>query len=431
MHDVSTGDAVRAWITAHALRLSAAFVVLLGWLLLPLGAAAVLRTVVVTALALVQVRKEKRHPTAVGTFTEPVSILVPAYNEEANIAATMTSLLTSRYPDFEVIVIDDGSTDRTAEILAEFAGRATVLRQANSGKAAALNTGIRHARHGVIVMVDGDTVFEPGTLAALVAPMSRAGVGAVAGNTKVANRRGLLGRWQHLEYVIGMNLDRRMFQLLDCMPTVPGAVGAFRRAALADAGGNVPTRTLAEDTDLTMAVNLAGWEVVYAGTAIAWTEAPSTVRALARQRFRWSYGTIQAMWAHRRSIRPVRRHLHGRGHVGSRGIPYLAMFQVAQPLVAPVIDLYLIYALLFLDIRTVLAVWVVMTLLQLLSAWIALRLDGESARPLWALPATQIFYRQLLYVVVLQSLASALAGARLRWHQPPRAGAAAAQMQQL
>ena len=428
MHPVSAGESIRAWITVHAVRISAAFVVILGWLLLPLGALAVLRTVVVTALALAQVRKEKRRPSAVGDFQGPVSILVPAYNEEANIAATLTSLLSSRYPDFEVIVVDDGSTDRTPDVLATFADRATVLRQPNSGKAAALNTGIRHARHDVLVMVDGDTVFEPDTLAALVAPMWRHDVGAVAGNTKVANRRGLLGRWQHLEYVIGMNLDRRMFQLLDCMPTVPGAVGAFRRAALADAGGGVPTRTLAEDTDLTMAVNLAGWEVVYAARAIAWTEAPSTVSALARQRFRWSYGTMQAMWAHRRSIRPVRG--HGRGHVGSRGIPYLVMFQVAQPLFAPIIDLYLIYALLFLDLRTVVLVWLVMTVLQLLSAWIALRLDRESARPLWALPVTQIFYRQLLYIVVLQSVASALSGARLRWHQPPRAGAAAAQLQQ-
>jgi cellulose synthase/poly-beta-1,6-N-acetylglucosamine synthase-like glycosyltransferase len=351
---------------------------------------------------------------------------VPAYNEEANIAATVTSLLASDYPEFEVIVVDDGSTDATQDILLDFVDRVTVLRQPNGGKAVALNLGISRARHDIVVLVDGDTVFQPSTLAALVAPMSDPAVGAVAGNTKVANRRGLLGRWQHLEYVIGMNLDRRMFQLLDCMPTVPGAVGGFRRQALLEVAGGVPSRTLAEDTDLTMAINLAGWRVVYAAKAIAWTEAPSTTSALARQRFRWCYGTMQAMWAHRRTVRPVTG--SGRGHVGSRGIPYLVMFQVFQPFLAPIIDLYLIYALVFLDVRTALVVWVSLTVLQLLSAAVALRLDHESLRCLWALPTTQIFYRQLLYVVVLQSVASAISGSRLRWHQPPRSGAAARQM---
>ena len=401
------------------------FLHVLGWLLLPLGILTVLRTVVVTVLALVQARSERRTSGRADPFRGPVTVIVAAYNEEANIAATLTSLLASDYPDFEVVVVDDGSTDATADILAGFAGRVTVLRQPNGGKASALTNGLRRARHDVIVMVDGDTVFEPTTLAALVAPMSDPTVGAVAGNTKVANRRGMLGRWQHLEYVIGMNLDRRMFQLLDCMPTVPGAVGAFRREALAEVRG-VPTRTLAEDTDLTMAINLSGWRVVYAGDAIAWTEAPSDIRALARQRFRWCYGTMQAMWAHRRSIRPAGG--TGSGHVGSRGIPYLVMFQVVQPFIAPVIDLYLIYALIFLDFRSALIVWGGLTALQLLSAWVALRLDGESTRSLWALPTTQFVYRQLLYVVVLQSVASALSGSRLRRHQPPRTGAAARQM---
>jgi cellulose synthase/poly-beta-1,6-N-acetylglucosamine synthase-like glycosyltransferase/peptidoglycan/xylan/chitin deacetylase (PgdA/CDA1 family) len=423
---VSTTRSAMAWLSQHVLRTSVGFTSWFGWLLLLLGILTVLRTVVVTVLALVQERSERRKSVREEPFRDPVTIIVAAFNEEANIAATLTSLLASDHPDLEVIVVDDGSTDGTADILADFAHRVTVLRQRNGGKAAALTYGLSRARHEVIVMVDGDTVFEPTTLAALVAPMSDPAVGAVAGNTKIANRGGMLGRWQHLEYVIGMNLDRRMFQLLDCMPTVPGAVGAFRRAAFAGVRGGVPSRTLAEDTDLTMAINLSGWRVVYAADAIAWTEAPSGIRALAKQRFRWCYGTMQAMWVHRRSVRPVSG--RGSGHVGSRGIPYLATFQVVQPLFAPVIDLYLFYALLFVDVRTALLVWIGFTALQLFSAWVALRLDGESAKSLWAVPTTQFVYRQLLYLVVLQSVASALSGSRLRWHQPPRTGAAARQL---
>jgi cellulose synthase/poly-beta-1,6-N-acetylglucosamine synthase-like glycosyltransferase/peptidoglycan/xylan/chitin deacetylase (PgdA/CDA1 family) len=426
MPAASSTAVVVAWLAGHAVRDSVAFVRIIGWLLLPLGIVTVLRTVLVTGLALIQVRSERRDSGRAAPYRGPVSIVVPAYNEEANIVATVSSLLASDYPTFEVIVVDDGSTDSTPDLLAGLADRVRVLRQRNSGKATALNYGVAHARHDVVVMVDGDTVFEPATLAALVAPMSDPGVGAVAGNTKVANRRGLLGRWQHLEYVIGMNLDRRMFQLLDCMPTVPGAVGAFRREALFEATNGVPTRTLAEDTDLTMAINLSGWRVVYAARAIAWTEAPSKTSALARQRFRWCYGTLQAMWAHRRSVRPVAG--SGVGHVGSRGIPYLVMFQVLQPLLAPMIDLYLIYAFVFLDVRAALIAWGVFIALQMLSACVALRLDGESLRTVWALPITQFYYRQLLYLVVLQSVASAISGSRLRWHQPPRSGAAARQM---
>src|SRR5204862_6245274 len=167
-------------------------------------------------------------------------------------------------PEVEGIVVDAGSTDGTGEPV-EGLGLpcVRVLRQANAGKAAALNLGIGAARHDVVVMVDADTVFEPRTLHALVAPLRDGAVGAVAGNTKVGNRKGLLGRWQHIEYVMGFNLDRRLYDVLQCMPTVPGAIGAFRRQALEDVDG-VSAATLAEDTDLTIAIGRAGWQVVYA-----------------------------------------------------------------------------------------------------------------------------------------------------------------------
>ena len=138
----------------------------------------------------------------------------------------------------------------------------TLVRQENAGKPAALNAGIRAARHDLIVLVDGDTRFEPDTVRALVQPFADPDVGAVSGNAKVGNRRGLLGRWQHIEYVMGFNLDRRLYDVFQCMPTVPGAAGAFRRTTLADVGG-VSDDTLAEDTDLTVAVVRAGWRVVY------------------------------------------------------------------------------------------------------------------------------------------------------------------------
>ncbi len=351
-----------------------------------------------------------------------VSVIVPAYNESANIAATVRSLVASDYPRLEVIVVDDGSTDGTGEIVRSLGVRGVyVLRQPNAGKPAALNNGIAHARGDLLVMADGDTVFEPDAIGQLVQPFADPEVGAVAGNTKVANRRGLLGRWQHLEYVVGCNLDRRVFDVAECMPTVPGAIGAFRREAVRDAGG-ISTQTLAEDTDFTMAVVRAGWRVVYEPNAVAWTEVPGTIRQLWRQRYRWCYGTMQSMWKHRRSV------VEGRssGRLGRRGLAYLLMFQVLLPLASPAVDVYALGGLLFLPLTRVLAVWAGFTVAQMLAAAYALWLDRERLGPLWTIPLQQIVYRQMMYLVVIQSTVMALTGGRLRWHRLVRTGAATA-----
>jgi cellulose synthase/poly-beta-1,6-N-acetylglucosamine synthase-like glycosyltransferase/peptidoglycan/xylan/chitin deacetylase (PgdA/CDA1 family) len=399
-----------------------------GWLargLTALMVAAValsaVRLAVQLVCARVHVRRVRRRAREPLRYLGPVSVVVPAYNESANIAATVQSLLASDYPWVEVIVVDDGSTDGTAGIVERLRlPNVRVVRQANAGKPAALNTGIAHARGDILVLVDGDTVFAPDAVGRLVQPLHDPDVGAVSGNTKVANRRGLLGRWQHLEYVIGFNLDRRMFDVLRCMPTVPGAIGAFRRAAVVDVGG-VSGQTLAEDTDFTMALIRAGWRVVYTPDAVAWTEAPASLKQLWRQRYRWCYGTMQAMWKHRRSL--VERGAAGR--LGRRGLAYLLLFQVALPLCACMVDVYGVYGLLFLPPAKVAAVWAGFTLLQVATAAYALRLDGERYGPLWTLPFQQVVYRQLMYLVVIQSTVMALAGDRLRWHRMVRIGAVA------
>jgi cellulose synthase/poly-beta-1,6-N-acetylglucosamine synthase-like glycosyltransferase len=262
-------------------------------------------------------------------------------------------------------------------------------------------------------------VLAPDAVGRLVQGFGDPDVGAVSGNAKVANRRGLLGRWQHLEYVMGFNLDRRMFEIGRCMPTVPGAIGGFRRRALLEVGG-VAGDTLAEDTDLTMAVVRAGWRVTYREDAIAWTEAPSTLHGLWRQRYRWCYGTIQAMWKHRRAL--VEGGASGR--LGRRGLGYLILFQLLLPLAAPVVDVYSLYGLVFRPAVQVAVVWLGLVAAQGLTAAYALRLDRERFGPLWTLPLQQIVYRQLMYLVVVHSVVTALAGIRLRWHRIARTGEA-------
>jgi cellulose synthase/poly-beta-1,6-N-acetylglucosamine synthase-like glycosyltransferase/peptidoglycan/xylan/chitin deacetylase (PgdA/CDA1 family) len=407
----------RGTIFVFSVRVAYALTTVVSVVLIVIAALVVLRALLLFALATRHVRL--RRARVVGRHQPTVAMVVPAFNEEVGIERAVRSLAASDYPNFEVVVVDDGSTDTTAEIVARLdLDCVRLVRQDNAGKAAALNTGVELSDSDIVVMVDGDTLFESETVARLVAPFADPDVAAVSGNTKVGNRGGLLGRWQHIEYVIGFNLDRRMYDVLECTPTVPGAVGAFRRDTLGEIGG-VPGDTLAEDTDLTLAIGRTGRRVVYAEDARAWTEAPSSLNALWRQRYRWSFGTMQAVFKHRGAL--VSRD-HKQRHIGRRALPYMLLFQIALPAVAPLIDLFAVYSLVFTGAVRTLAVWGVFNLVQLLIAIYGFRLDRESLRPLWALPLQQFVYRQLMYLVIIESTVSALQGVRSGWKHLPRTG---------
>jgi cellulose synthase/poly-beta-1,6-N-acetylglucosamine synthase-like glycosyltransferase/peptidoglycan/xylan/chitin deacetylase (PgdA/CDA1 family) len=408
---------LRATLFLWAVRLAFWLTTVLALVIAAVGVLVALRVTFVVPAARVQMRRARSRPRA--DHQPTVAVVVPAYNEAVGIARAVSSLAASSYPDLEVVVVDDGSTDATADIVEALAlKRVRVIRRANGGKAAALTTGIDSTSAEIVVMVDGDTVFEPETITRLVGPLADPAVAAVAGNTKVGNRSGLLGRWQHIEYVIGFNLDRRMYEVFQSTPTVPGAIGAFRRDVLVVLGG-VSGETLAEDTDLTLAIGRLGHRVVYSEEALAWTEAPSTLTGLWRQRYRWSFGTMQAVWKHKGAIvsRDPRQH-----RIGRRALPYMIIFQILLPIVAPLIDLYALYGLVFTDPVAVIGFWLAFNAVQLVVAVVAFRLDREPLGPLWALPLQQLVYRQLMYLVIIESTISALVGARAAWKHIPRTG---------
>jgi cellulose synthase/poly-beta-1,6-N-acetylglucosamine synthase-like glycosyltransferase/peptidoglycan/xylan/chitin deacetylase (PgdA/CDA1 family) len=416
----SSGQKLTGWLFDLTL---AAAGTLTNWLTLLVELVTVLvglRMAVGLMLARVHVRRIRRLPADLG-HTPSVSIVVPAYNEALGIAQNVGSLSASDYAgEFEVIVVDDGSTDGTGnKVRALKLENVRLITQANAGKAAALNAGIREAGGEIIVTVDGDTVFEKRTLAYLVQRFRDPSVGAISGNTKIGNRGSLIGRWQHIEYVMGFNLDRRMYEILGATPTVPGAIGAFRRQALADIGG-VSGATLAEDTDVTLDIARAGWNVVYEERAHAWTEAPASFRSLYRQRERWAYGTIQSAWKHRQALWGRGEHRRAR-----RALAVLALFQMALPLAAPLVDLFALYSIIFLDPLPILAFWGAFNLFQLVLAWFAFSFDHESRRPLWALPLQQLLWRQVMYLVVLDGLISAAMGSRRTWNHSTHVGATA------
>ncbi|MCE3552797.1 glycosyltransferase [Pseudonocardia sp. RS11V-5] len=386
------------------------------WLLAGVAALVILRLVLMLIAARRHDKRRRDPDWAWGpTYTQPVSVIVPAYNESKNIEATVRSILANDHP-LEVIVVDDGSSDGTAELVESLnLPNVRVIRQLNAGKPAALNTGTANARYEVVVMMDGDTVFEPDTVRHLAQPFADPRVGAVAGNVKVANTDTLIGRLQHVEYVVGFGIDRRVQDTTSSITTIPGAAGAFRKEALREVGG-LSDDTLAEDTDLTIALGRSGWKVVFEERALAWTEAPATAGQLWRQRYRWSYGTMQAIWKHRRAVREP-------GSFGWLGLAHVMLFQIMLPLSAPLVDIFLLYGLLFEDPATTLLLWTLMMGLQVTGGIYAFHVDGEPKGALWVLPVQQFVYRQLMYVVLVQSVVSAISGVRVRWQKLKRTGA--------
>ncbi|MET9892599.1 glycosyltransferase [Streptomyces sp. NPDC006465] len=395
----------------------------LSWFLVVVGVAVMGRFGMMLVLARRHYRQRNRRRGRGGKFswgptvTRPVTVIVPAYNEKECIANTLRSLAKTTHP-IEIIVVDDGSEDNTSEI-AESLGmpNVRVIRQENAGKPAALNNGVRNARYDIVVMMDGDTVFEPDAVHQLVQPFADPEIGAVAGNAKVGNRNTMIGAWQHIEYVMGFNLDRRMYDLLRCMPTIPGAIGAFRRDVVLEVGG-MSEDTLAEDTDITIAMHRAGWRVVYQEHARAWTEAPGSLKQLWSQRYRWSYGTMQALWKHRKSLTEK----GPSGRFGRVGMPLVVLFQIVTPVFAPLIDVFTVYSMIFVDFQAALLAWLAVLAVQLVCAAYAFRLDREKYRYLAMLPLQQLAYRQMMYLVLIHSCVTALTGGRLRWQKLKRTG---------
>ncbi|MGC1212758.1 MAG: bifunctional polysaccharide deacetylase/glycosyltransferase family 2 protein [Micromonospora sp.] len=418
------GEKIQGGLLAWAVRIADGTVRGLWLLLIVVGLLTLARTLLLFGYAVRHARRRRAPTWSWGDrMNAPVTVIVPAYNERETIAAAVRSLAAGTHPGVEVLVVDDESDDGTADEVERLGlPNVRVVRVPGGGKAAALNAGVALARHDLLVMVDADTVVEPDAIHRLVQPFADSRVGAVAGNVKVGNRRRLIGRWQHIEYVIGFSLDRRLYDTLHCMPTVPGALGAFRREAVQAAGG-LSRATLAEDTDLTMGIHRAGWRVVYEETAVARTEAPSTLPELWRQRYRWSYGTMQALWRHRRSM--IERGPSGR--FGRRGLPFIALFSVLLPLLAPVVDIFAVYGLFFLDRVETAVAWLALLAIQVITAILAFRLDREPLRPLWALPLQQFVYRQVMYLVLVHSVVTALSGGALKWQKLRRTGEVAAQ----
>jgi cellulose synthase/poly-beta-1,6-N-acetylglucosamine synthase-like glycosyltransferase/spore germination protein YaaH/peptidoglycan/xylan/chitin deacetylase (PgdA/CDA1 family) len=403
----------RRWanIEGEALVTKGTFIKALGWLFLAAIGLTLVRSIAFGILAVVQKRRAARRVFD-PAFHPAVSVIVAAYNEEKVIERTVASILTNGYDDLEVVVVNDGSKDRTLEVLqSAFADepRVRILTQPNQGKAAALNHAIAEARHELLVALDADTIFAPGTIEKLVRHFSDPQVAAVSGNARVGNRGKLITRFQSIEYICGFNLDRRALDLLNAITVVPGAVGAWRKDLVLRAGGFLHD-TLAEDTDLTLSIRRLGFEVRYEEQAIAYTEAPETTRDLAKQRFRWAFGTLQAAWKHRdATFNP------SYGYLGMLALPSIWIFQLILAVLSPLAEVCMFVALFSGNWRIVLLYYFGLFLLELLTATLAYSLERAKPWDLALLFLQRIYYRQLMYYVLAKSILYAIRGRLVGW----------------
>jgi len=378
-------------------------------------------------------------PEQMVAYKPQVAVLIPAYNEEKVIERTIQGALDSDYPNLRVIVIDDGSKDRTLEVtrtafrVEVASGRVLILTKPNGGKAAALNYGLDHIGDAkLFVGIDADTIIAPDAVSRLVTHFLNPKVAAVAGNAKVGNRVNLWTRWQALEYITSQNFERRALNTMGAVSVVPGAIGAWRVSAVRQAG-QFHVDTVAEDADLTMALLREGYRVEYEDLALAFTEAPTNARSLMRQRFRWSFGILQSVWKHRSVFAR-------KGVLGWIALPNIVVFQILLPLVSPFIDLMFIVGAAwyfiqvsfhpdstdpasFLRLVIYFAAFLVIDFIASAIAFALERRQPEAREDIWLLSQVwlqRFAYRQLFSVVLFKTLKRAMTGRPFAWDKLER-----------
>lgn len=389
------------------------------------------RMIFIGILAFAQyVRSRRREQQHFGEAYQPqVSVVVPAFNEGKVILRTLESLLASEYPNFEIIVVDDGSTDDTHDLAVGAYGdnpQVSVFKKENGGKAEALNFGWRKATGEIVIALDADTLFTKETISALAHRFADQSIGAIAGNAKVGNRINVVTKWQALEYVTSQNFDRRAFSSLNCITVVPGSVGAWRKSVLEETGG-FSSDTLAEDQDLTIQVRKLGYTIGYEEDAIGLTEAPDSLRNLAKQRFRWSFGTLQCMWKHKNALLNPKY-----GTLGFIAMPNVWIFQVLFPLISPIMDLMFIwtfvaaligylehqqeYATTPTNLNEVFFYYALFLAVDWFGAFAAFLMEKHEQKSLLGWLLIQRFgYRQVMYWVMVKSVYTAIRGAVVGW----------------
>ena len=406
------------------------FIVATFWVAIILG---FLRILLMFVMAFIKKYKDYKHPPTYNIQNSnpfpKVSIIVPAYNEEINAVKTIDNLLLQDYPNFDIVFIDDGSKDKTYQMILDAFGKnpkVSINTKPNGGKASALNYGINLTQNDYVVCIDADTQLKTNALTHLmkcftIETKNNQEIGAVAGNVKVGNENTLLTKWQSIEYTTAQNFDRRAFDLINGITVVPGAIGAFKKEAIAKSGG-FTTDTLAEDCDLTIRILRNGYKVVNCIEAIAITEAPETMNEFMKQRFRWSYGVMQAFFKNKDAcFNPKYKGL------GMVALPNIFIFQIILPVFAPLADLVLIVSLIWNhnnpeSLLKIGIYYIVFMFVDVLVSIVAFVFEKEKLSKLFWLIPQRFVYRQLMYIILFRAIRKAIKGESQGWGILQRTG---------
>jgi biofilm PGA synthesis N-glycosyltransferase PgaC len=351
-----------------------------------------------------------------------ISLVVPAYNEGPVIKQAIYSLLQLDYPRYEVLVIDDGSTDDTYERAQEMARLSDkvpvrVFTKPNGGKSDALNVGMAHARGNFILNMDGDTKLSANTLRACIRHFDDPRVGAVAGNVKVFNRENFLTKIQALEYVEGLAMARKAQSYLRSVNIIPGPLGMFRKSTLIQVGG-YDHDTFAEDCDLTLKLLMLGWHVVYESSAIAWVETPSRTLDLLKQRYRWTRGILQAIKKHRRVLwHPVEGGLNF----------FILWYMLFESVLWPVSNVLGNVFFVFIGLKFGVVIflfywWMQLTLLDIIAAAYCVIVEKEDVSLILYAPLFRIYYILVIDVAKVFASFEELKGVKMTWGKLEREG---------
>ena len=385
-----------------------------------------IRLLMLGLLSFLQRRKEKHiHFNELVDMYPLVSIVVPAYNEEVNIVSSINNLLRCDYPNFNIVFIDDGSKDATWEMVTQHFSKEPLVKlftKPNGGKASALNIGLSKTAAPYVVCIDADTKLAPNAVRLLMKHFlmqptdSKAEIGAVAGIVKVGNEVNVLTRWQSIEYITSQNFDRKGFAYANAISVVPGAIGAFKREAIIEAGG-FTTDTLAEDCDLTIRILRAGYIVANEPKAIAYTEAPESLKMFMKQRYRWSFGVMQTFWKHRDLL-----FTNKPKSVGWIILPDTLIFKYIIPFFSPIADVLMIIGLFTENAGKIFWYYLLFTVVDITIAAISFLFEKENPLKLvWLIPQ-RIIYRWIMLLILYQSLKRALKGELQNWGVLKRTG---------
>ncbi len=346
-----------------------------------------------------------------------VSVIIPAYNEEKVIQATLESMVETHYPRKEIIFVDDGSTDKTLEIAKQFKDNVTVLHKDNGGKASALNYGLVYAKGEVIVVVDADTIIGRNSIKEIVKGFEvNQHVAAVAGNIKVRNRVNWITKCQALEYLTGIQVIRRAFDTFGTITVVPGALGAFKKSCVSGTGA-YGKETIVEDFDQTIKLLKAGLITQGSVKAVAYTEAPSTLSDFAKQRKRWYRGNIQVLKRHSDALTNPRF-----GYLQKLALPYLFLGMIITPIIGFTALANVIFGVLSGDAWWVLEAAGIFTVVHFLMSALAIRIDDEDPKLLVYAGFLLFGFKQIVDFLLLKAMFEQLTGKKATWTSAKRIG---------